>query len=243
VHNSLQFIERTADSVLQQTFTEWEWLLVDDASTDGSSDYLRDLGSDDSRVKVIRLTDNMGAGPARNRAIEQANGRFVAFLDSDDIWIPCRLEMHVGFMEQRGSAFSHTSYGYIDEHDNVIRNTFHVSAHPIAYTDLLKRTEISCLTAIYDQNVLGKMYMPDLRRKQDYALWLAILKRGYRSDPLDVETAFYRQHSGSATNKKHELILKHWQFLRDVEGLSPAHSLYYTTRWGLEGLKKYYLPT
>jgi teichuronic acid biosynthesis glycosyltransferase TuaG len=239
--NSAKFLEKTADSVFNQTFSDWEWVIVDDLSTDNTREILNKLQNKDSRVKCFLSEQNLGSGPARNKAIENASGEYIAFLDSDDIWIPERLKLHIDFMEQKQSVFSHTSYGFIDEHDKVIKKTFHVSNHPISYVDLLKRTEISCLTAIYNQKKIGKFFMPDLRRKQDYALWLAILKKGYVSDPLDVETAFYRQHSSSATSNKLNLILKHWKFLNQNEKLNWLQSFYYTMSWGLGGFKKYYL--
>jgi len=239
--NSLKYIQKTANSVLNQTFKEWEWIIVDDLSTDGTREYLEDLEKKDSRIKCILKNDNEGSGPSRNKAIELAQNKYIAFLDSDDIWIPEKLALHTDFMEKNDSSLSHTSYGFIDENDNKIKQTFHVSNSPIAYKDLLKRTEISCLTAMYNQEVIGKMYMPDLRRKQDYALWLSILKKGYKSDPLDIETAFYRQHSNSATSNKLNLIIKHIVFLNKYEKLNLIQSLYYTISWGLSGFKKYYM--
>jgi teichuronic acid biosynthesis glycosyltransferase TuaG len=240
-YNSEKHLERTAKSVLNQTFQDWEWVLVDDLSQDGTRKILSNLQKQDSRIKVFLSDKNQGSGPARNRAIELAQGEYLAFLDSDDIWIPKKLEIHIAFMEEKGSVFSHTSYGFIDENDNVIKKTFHVSQEPVKYKDLLKRTEISCLTAIYNQKKIGKFFMPDLRRKQDYALWLSILKKGYASDPLDIETAFYRQHGNSATSNKFSLILKHWKFLNKFEKLNWFSSAYYTFHWGFGGLKKYYL--
>jgi teichuronic acid biosynthesis glycosyltransferase TuaG len=240
-YNSIKFIERTVQSVLNQTFKDWEWIIVDDLSTDGTREYLTELQNRDPRIKCVLKEVNEGSGPTRNKAIELASYKYIAFLDSDDIWIPEKLALHVNFMEKNKSAFSHTSYGFIDENDKIIKQTFHVSDVPVYYEDLLKRTEISCLTAMYNQDVLGKMYMPDLRRKQDYALWLSILKKGFHSDPLDIETAFYRQHNSSATSNKIKLILKHIEFLRKNEELNIFKSLYYTFHWGFGGLRKYYL--
>ena len=240
-YNSIKYIDRTVLSVLNQTYSDWEWIIVDDLSTDGTREYLSHLQNTDNRIKCFYSEKNQGSGPARNKAIELANGKYIAFLDSDDLWTPEKLQMQVDFMQKNNCAFSHTSYGFIDENDNVIKNTFHVSSMPVNYKMLLKRTEISCLTAIYDQEILGKMFMPDLRKKQDYALWLSILKKGYNSFPLDIETAFYRQHGNSATSNKFKLIIKHWNFLNKNEKLNWFKSLYYTISWGLGGFKKYYM--
>jgi len=194
----------------------------------------------DDRIKIFFLDKNQGSGPARNKAINEAKGKYIAFLDSDDFWSPEKLKRHVDFMVEKNAVFSHTSYGFTDEQGKVIRETYHVSDIPVTYSMLLKKTEISCLTAMYDQESIGKYFMPDLRRKQDYALWLSILKDGYVSIPLDEELAMYRQVSGSATNNKFKLIIKHLKFLNEVEKLSFFKSLYYSFHWGINGLKKYY---
>ncbi len=206
VYNSTEYLAVTIQSVINQTYTHWEHILVNDCSTDNSVQIIEKIAANEPRVKLLHLPNNMGSGPARNLAIKEAKGKYIAFLDSDDYWVPEKLAMQVKFMEENNIAFSHSSYGYWDEEGNEIRKPFLVSSYPISYTHLLKRTEISCLTAIYNQQTIGKMYMPDLRRKQDYALWLSILKKGYKSYPQQEVLAYYRQRKGSATNKKYKLI-------------------------------------
>lgn len=241
-YNSSKFIKKTAKSVLNQTLADWEWVIVDDCSSDETAELIKEFCKKDDRIKFFSMSKNSGSGPTRNKAIELAIGKYIAFLDSDDLWIPEKLQLQVDFMQKNNYAFSHTSYGFIDKDDNIIKNTFHVSSLPVNYGMLLKRTEISCLTAIYDQEILGKMFMSDHRRKQDYALWLSILKKGYSSYPLDIETAFYRLHGNSATSNKMKLIGKHWVFLNKHEKLNFIKSTYYTLSWGLSGFKKYYMP-
>lgn len=241
LYNAEPFLEKCVRSVQNQTYKNWEMILVDDQSTDNSYEVARKLQKSDERIHLYQLPLNSGSGPARNLAIKEAKGQILAFLDSDDIWHPQKLEIHLGEMMRNGAAFSHTSYGFIDESDNVIRKTFHVSNFPVGYTDLLKRTEISCLTAMFDVRKVGKLYMPDIRRKQDYALWLSILKRGFPSYPLDLELAWYRQRSNSATSNKRKLVRGHWIFLRNHENLPMAKSMYYFLSWIYNGLIKYYL--
>lgn len=241
VYNSQEFIDETLDSVLAQTYTNWEMLLIDDCSSDRSVQIVQHRREQDPRFKLIQLAENSGSGVARNEGIKQASGKYIAFLDSDDIWVPEKLSLHVRFMEEHDSVFSHTSYGYLNEAGETINNTYHVSRNPVGYRDLLKRTEISCLTAMYNQEALGKKYMPDVRRKQDYGLWLSILRGGEVSLPLDKELAFYRQRKGSATSKKHLLILQHIAFLRKYESLSLLSATYYTMHWLVRGVFKYYL--
>ena len=227
-YNSEQYLKEAIDSIISQTYPNWEMLITDDCSTDGTWTLLKNYAKKEKRVKLFRLAQNMGSGVARNNSIKYASGKYVAFLDSDDVWVPQKLEKQVLFMEENEVAFSHSSYGYWDEEGNEIRKPFVVSSHPINYTDLLKRTEISCLTAIYNQAIIGKMYMPDMRRKQDYALWLSILKKGYQSVPQKEVLAYYRQRRGSATNKKYRLIHKHIEFLRRQEKLSTFQAIRYT---------------
>ena len=144
-------------------------------------------------------------------------------------------------MQIHDAAFSHTSYGFMDDSGKIIRETFHVSKVPVTFRMALMRTEISCLTAMFDVEKVGKLYMPDIRRKQDYALWLNILRKGFKAIPLDLELAWYRQRKGSATNNKITLIHKHYIFLRREIKLKRIFALKYTGLWIWNGLMKYYL--
>ena len=241
LYNAERYVSDTINSVVNQSYENWEMILVDDCSSDQSASIVEKIQEQDARIRLLKNQTNIGPGASRNKAIDQATGDIIAFLDSDDIWHPEKLSKHLGFMEDNSSVFSHTSYGFIDEDGRKIKSTFHVSNKPIDYWDLLKRTEISCLTAMYDVNKLGKMHMPLLSRAEDYGLWLDILKKGVVSDPFDEELAFYRLHSASATSKKWKHILGHWSFLRNREKLSLIASTYYTITWAIGGFVKYYL--
>ncbi len=241
VYDSEKFINDTIRSVLNQSYKNWEYILVDDCSSDNSWEIINSFSQQDNRIKAYRLDINSGSGAARNHAIKNASGKYIAFLDSDDIWIPERLEKHISFMIKGNYAFSHSSYGYIDEKGIVMPKVYHVSKQPVGYKFLLRKTDIGCLTAIYDQAQIGKIYMPVLRRKQDYGLWLSILKNGVKSVPFPEVLAYYRQRKGSATSNKARLILQHYRFLRRQEKLSIVSSFKYTLLWGLGGIVKYYL--
>lgn len=241
VFNSEKYIAHTFQSLLNQSYPNWEWVLVDDCSSDNSVRIIEGFIQQDSRVRLLQNLENLGSGLTRNKAIEFAKGVFIAFLDSDDIWHPKKLEIQLNFMLERNISFSHTSYGYIDEHGNQIKSTFHVSDHPVTYKHLLKRTEISCLTAVYNCKEIGKFYMSDHRRKQDYSLWLAILKSGVESYPIDMELAYYRQTPNSATSNKFKLILKHYLFLKSTQKLNVIQTIYYTCFWAMNGFVRYYI--
>ncbi|MDE5423410.1 glycosyltransferase family 2 protein [Ancylomarina sp. DW003] len=241
VYNSSLFLKDTAESVFCQGYKNWEWILIDDKSTDDSWHVLSELSREDDRVKIFCNEVNSGSGITRNNAIRKAKGKYIAFLDSDDIWHSKKLEKHIAFMIEKKALFSHTSYGYLDEKGNVIKNTFRISKNPVSYKDLLKRTEISCLTAIYDAEILGKFYMSEHRRKQDYALWLSILKTGTKSYGLDEELAFYRQRVGSATSNKFKLVGKHFLFLKETQRMRTHQAIKYTVLWMINGFVRYYL--
>ncbi|CAL2094216.1 glycosyltransferase family 2 protein [Tenacibaculum sp. 190524A02b] len=240
VYNAGRFLEKTAESVFDQVYTNWEWILVDDCSTDNSWEVLTSLQKKDSRIRVFKNETNLKSGKTRNFAIEKAEGVFIAFLDSDDLWYPDKLSIQIPFMIKNNYNFTHTSYGYVDEEGNSIKSTFRVNKK-VTYKDLLKRTEISCLTAIYNSNEIGKFYMSEHARKQDYALWLAILKSGTPSYGIDNELAYYRQVKNSATSKKYKLILKHVAFLKETQGFSTIKALYFTAYWMVNGFIRYFL--
>jgi teichuronic acid biosynthesis glycosyltransferase TuaG len=191
-YNSMKYVEATIISVLGQTMSNWEMIIVDDCSTDGTQNLVKLAIAEDNRIILMENEKNIGQGLTRNRAIKAAQGRFIAFLDSDDVWTPNKLEVQLSAMESLGVALSHTAFGYINQTGEIIKSPLHVSKEPINYKDLLRRTEIGCLTVVYDTDIVGKMYMPDLPRSQDYALWLSILKQGHKSLPIDEVLAYYR---------------------------------------------------
>ncbi|MCL4146599.1 UNVERIFIED_CONTAM: hypothetical protein GTU68_029390 [Idotea baltica] len=240
VFNADRFLYTTANSVLNQVYQDWEWIMIDDCSTDASWEIMKQLASKDVRIRIYKNESNLKSGKTRNLAINKAKGRFIAFLDSDDVWNPDKLSIQISFMLENDYHFSHTSYGYLDELGNKIKSIFHVSKQ-VDYKHLLKRTEISCLTAVYDAGKIGKFYMSEHPRKQDYALWLAILKSGVKSYGIDKELASYRQVNNSATSKKYKLILKHIAFLKETQGFNTLNSLYYTFFWMVNGFVRYFV--
>ena len=239
-YNCEDFISETIASVINQTYKSWELLIVDDCSTDQTFELCGKWAEKDSRITLFKLDSNSGSGPARNLAIHKAKGEIIAFLDGDDVWHHDKLTIHVKFMIDNDASFSHTSYGYMSSSGAIHSKELRVSNKAVKYRDLLKRTEISCLTAMYSSKKIGKYYMPSIRRKQDYALWLSILKDGHNSLPCDEVLAWYRQNPNSATSKKWKLIFKHLTFLRKHEKLNVYESVRYTIHWLKNGLLKYY---
>jgi teichuronic acid biosynthesis glycosyltransferase TuaG len=240
VYNSSKFFEETAKSVLNQTYTDWEWIIVDDLSTDNSIEIIEKFTEIDTRIKLIKSKENLGSGFSRNIATKQAKGIYIAFLDSDDLWDENKLEVQLSFMQKHNYAFSYTSYRYINELGVNINKPYLVSKTPINYNYLLKNTDIGCLTVIYDSSILGKRDMTKIKRKQDYALWLEILKEGNMAYPVNSVLASYRVRKGSNTSNKFNLIFSHYIFLRQTQKLNFIKSLFYTFHWGIKGLNKFF---
>jgi teichuronic acid biosynthesis glycosyltransferase TuaG len=225
LYNSEKFVKDTIESVLNQTFPYWEMIIVDDNSTDKSVEIVEKFLKKDKRIKLIKLPKKSGPAIARNVGIENAQGRFIAFLDSDDMWKPKKLETQVNFMLSKDVAFSFTAYDIIDEASNYI-STISVP-EKVNYKSLLKRNVIGCLTAMYDTLKLGKIFMPNIEKRQDYGLWLRILKQIKEGYGLNQSLAIYRLRSNSISRKKIPLLKYHYKLLRHYENLSLSKTLYY----------------
>lgn len=233
--NSEEYIGTSVDSVISQTFTDWELLIVDDGSTDRSVKLCRELSMSDARIKVLNHGQgNAGAAVARNYAIEKARGRFIAFLDADDIWLPHKLETQVNWMSDNGLPFTFTAYDKVDESGKFID---HIGVpEQVTYSDLLKCNIIGCLTVIYDTQVLGKVYMPLIRKRQDWGLWLRILRLTELGYGWNAETAKYRVMTNSLSANKGSAASYSWRLLRHVEGLSLINSVYYFGQYVVRGV-------
>lgn len=233
-HNSAAFIAETIDSVLDQTYREWELIIVDDRSSDRTLEIVRDYAARDDRVRSIVLEKNGGAAVARNTAIEAAQGRWIAFLDSDDIWTPDKLEKQIGMMEATGCPFSYASYDRISEAGEFL-STVHVPPR-VRYNQLLKNNVIACLTAVYDSRQLGKVMMPLIRKGQDYGLWLILLKRIEHANGINEVLGRYRIRQNSISSNKLESSVWVWRIYRQVMRLSLPRTLYYFGFYAVTGL-------
>jgi len=236
-YKSVKFIKETIDSVLVQTYTNWEMIIVDDCSPDNSNEIIENYILKDSRIKFIKLEKNSGPAVARNRAIEEACGRYIAFLDADDLWMPQKLEKQIAFMNKQKCALSYTSY-YVISEENKDLGLF-TTKKQISYSDLLKTNSIGCLTAIYDTDILGKVLMPNIIKKQDYALWLKILKQIDYAKGIVEPLAYYRIVENSVSSNKMVGIKYIWKIFREVEKLNIFQSMYYFSYYVYYGIKKY----
>ncbi|CAM5651787.1 glycosyl transferase [Streptomyces tanashiensis] len=227
VYNSAATLGAAVRSVLSQTHSDLELLVTDDKSSDESMDLLMDFARQDERVKPESAPEQGGAGRARNLAITRAQGDYVAFLDSDDMWLPEKTERQIAFAAEGDAPLTFTSYFKMDadhagESTDFVPNGRVVSAREhVDYQAMLVRDYIGALTAMYDRNVLGTRLMPEMRKRQDYALWLSIMRDGADARGLAEPLAVYRAHqAGSLSSNKLSLIPYNWELYREHEGLS-----------------------
>jgi glycosyltransferase involved in cell wall biosynthesis len=227
IYNAEDFLDETLRSILDQSYTDWESILINDNSKDKSLEIANKFVELDSRFKIINKSESGGAAKARNAGIEQAEGRFIAFLDSDDIWNPTKLEKQIDFMKKNNISFSFSNYHFISESGEVASEV--KVPLSVTYDSLLKGNVVACLTAIYDSNALGKVLMPDIRKRQDFGLWLAITKKDVTGYSLQESLAKYRLRKGSISDAKFNTMMYTWILYRQIEKLSFIKSLYYIT--------------
>ena len=221
-YNCAKFICDTIESILAQTYQNWELLITDDCSTDNSRDVISEYCKKDSRIRLLCLSENSGAGTARNNSIKEAKGRFIAFCDSDDRWYPEKLEKQLTFMEETGTGLSYTSYDTTDETGNIIG---YVNCLPkLTYPKILRDNGIGCLTAIYNAEKIGKHYMPSIRKRQDWCLWMSIIRKTGECKGLQEPLAIYRIRSGSISSNKVAMLKYNFNVYHDVLGYNKLTS-------------------
>ena len=227
-YNAEKYIEETIRSVQKQTYQEWEMIIVDDCSTDQTLRIIKEFANLDSRIKVYKQKKNQGAGHARNKALSISDGRFVAFLDSDDQWRPNKLEKQLKFMLDNNYAFTYTGYDRLQLNDQgaLETKTVHVPKEA-TYHKLLKKNVIGCLTVMIDRNQTGPIQMLDIRRRQDYALWLELTRTGFKAYGLTDSLALYRVRVDSISSNKLSVAKQNWRVYREVEKLSLPVAIWY----------------
>ena len=238
--NSSSFIQECIESVISQTYQQWEMIIIDDCSTDNSRQKISQLCKNEVRIKYFFLTKNVGAAEARNFGLRKAKGRYIAFLDSDDLWDKEKLSVQISFMREKKIAFSFTSYCSISEKNNAIIKNFNVPKK-IGYNEYLKNTIIGCLTVIIDKDKTGDFQMPKIRSSHDMALWLQIMKRGFFAYGLNKNLACYRIVNSSNSSNKFKAVFDVWSVYRNIENLPFLFSLMCFISYIFNAIKKRYL--
>jgi len=227
-YNAEKYIEETILSVINQTYTNWELIIVDDISTDGTLEIIKDFSAKDSRIKWYELNEKGGASIARNMAIRESSGKYIAFLDADDVWKTEKLEKQVEFMETKQCDFSFHNYELINE-NSVCLNVLRKAPRKISYRRALLGCSIGCLSAMYNAERVGKVQIKRLDKRNDDALWFKILKKCKKGYLLDENLALYRVGNASlSSGKKSKLLKYHYKLYREAQGYSVITSLFFT---------------
>ncbi|MDR1773791.1 MAG: glycosyltransferase [Clostridioides sp.] len=237
VYNSGKFLSETIESIQKQTYTNWQLLLVDDCSSDNSVEIIKDYQKHDSRIKFIQLEKNSGAAVSRNVGLKNAEGRFVAFVDSDDLWNSKKLETQVNYMLKENIGFTFTSYRYMKE-DGTRTNKVARAPKKIDYENLLKNTIIGCSTVVIDKDIFGEFEMPYVRRGQDTATWLKLLKKEKYAYGIYEDLVDYRLVGNSISSNKLKAIKRTWNTYRNIEKLSLPKSIYVFCFYAYNAIKK-----
>lgn len=222
-YNSEQFIAQTIASVQAQTYTHWELLIVDDCSTDQTQAIVQSF-KDDKRVTFHKLSRNSGAGVARNQAVEMAGGRFIAFLDSDDLWKPEKLEKQIRFMLSGQLPFTFSFYDCIDEGGNPMNKRIE-APETLHYYQLFFCNFVGNLTGIYDVGFFGRIPISSIRKRQDWMVWLTVLKKIRKAKPVPESLAFYRIRENSISASKVGLLEHNFAVYRQFHKLGVFSSL------------------
>lgn len=227
-YNTGRFIGETIESVLAQSYTNWELIIVDDCSEDNTDDVVSRYRAD-RRIRYIKNEKNSGAAISRNRALREAKGKWIAFLDSDDLWESRKLEKQIAFMEKHGYYFSYTNYLEIDE-ESVPNGKYVTGPKRITRNGMYNYCWMGCLTVMYDAETVGLIQIEDIKKNNDYAMWLNICKK-VDCFLLDDALARYRKRNGSISNQGYlKLIRWHYKLFREAEHRDPVSSLLLTAR-------------
>ncbi len=236
MYNAEKFIRKTIESVLAQTYQNWEMLIMNDVSTDNSLAVVSGYAKKDKRIKIINTEKNVGVVKGRNFLIDLANGKYIAFLDADDYWHNEKLEKQIKFMKEKNASISCTEYTRVKENEEKINDV--IIKEEISYNDMLKNNYLGCLTVIYDAEKIGKRYFKELEKNEDYVLWLEIVKDVSTIYGLKENLAYYRVLDNSRSSNKVKTAKVRWKIYRKIEKLSLLKSLYYFLHYAIRAVLK-----
>lgn len=240
VYNVENYIAETIACVTAQTYTEWELLLVEDCSKDKSLAAIERCLEEqkDSRIRLIRQPVNMGAAKARNRGIKEAKGRYISYLDADDLWVPEKLEKELQFMREKEAAFAFTGYEFADQQGRGTGKVVHVP-ETLCYRQALSNTTIFTTTVMFDTAKIDRemLEMP-MVKSEDTALWFRILREGYTAYGLDENLVRYRRSGNTLSANKLEALRRIWHLYRRNERLSVPRSAWHFCFWAVRAVKR-----
>ncbi|MBI3418956.1 MAG: glycosyltransferase family 2 protein [Proteobacteria bacterium] len=235
-YNAAVTLAETAESIFAQRFTDWEWCVVDDASTDGTAEIIRRYAAKDSRIKPIFHENNDGAPAAAQAALALAGGRYVTVLDADDYWLPEKLSRQLAFMQKKNAALSFTAHRRMNENGKKLGPIIHPPAK-LAYRDLLKNTAMPNSSMMVDRQITGPFNFRQVNY-YDFATWLSLMAQGHVAYGLDEDLLRYRVRRHSLSSNKLKAIAKVWHIYRGVEKLPLGYSVYCLLSYGAHALAK-----
>lgn len=239
MYNAERFVKETIESVLNQTYKDIEIIIIDDNSTDRSPQIVQELAQQNMQIVYHRFEVNKGVAIARNVAIEMAKGRYIAFLDSDDLWDVNKIEKQLALLKEKQGCFCYTAIQMIDEQGQLLKDKRKVKS-VVDYRYLLKNTIISTSSVLLDLKEIGKFEMPDRRRGQDYATWLMLLRRGIVAYGVDEPLVQYRRVQTSLSSKKARNIEDVWHVQRYYEKINVLSVCFNCFCYMVNAVKKYY---
>jgi len=239
VYKCEDLISKTIECVMAQTYQNWELLLTDDCTPDNSAEIIKEYAKKDSRIKYFKLENNSGAAVARNNSLYNSTGRFIAYLDADDLWKPEKLEKQVKFMIENKYAFTCTDYEKIDE-DGISLNKVIKIPKKVDYNLFLRNTIIQTVGVMVDTQITGKkvLQMPNIRRRQDAATWCQLLKEGYDCYEVPENLSYYRVVKNSLSSNKFKAVKTNWYWYRKIEKLPLWKTIYCFIGYAFNAVKK-----
>lgn len=236
-YNMENYVADSIASVQRQTYPHWELLIVDDASTDGTVEIVKEMAGQDDKIHFVVKTEHSGIADTRNHCIRMAQGRFLAFLDADDIWHPAKTETQLRFMIDNKVGFTYTTYDWIDEEGRTL-NKFINTIGNLDYKKYLRNTIIGCSTVMVDKSIVGDVVVPRFRTSEDTATWLGILKKGHLAYAIDEPLVSYRIRRKSASSNKLKASADLWKVYRKNEKLPFFKALHYFGCYAFNAIKK-----
>ena len=236
MYNAEKFIGKTIESVLAQTYQNWEMLIMNDVSTDNSLAIVSLYAKKDERIKIVNTEKNVGVVKGRNFLIDLASGKYIAFLDADDYWHNEKLEKQIKFMKEKNASISCTEYTRVKENEEKINDV--IIKEEISYNDMLKNNYLGCLTVMYDAEKIGKRYFKELEKNEDYVLWLEIVKDVNTIYGLKENLAYYRVLDNSRSSNKVKTAKVRWEIYRKIEKLPLLKSIYYFMHYAVRAVLK-----
>ncbi|MGL5236319.1 MAG: glycosyltransferase family 2 protein [Empedobacter falsenii] len=235
-YNSEKYIADTYNSIKSQTYTNWEWIIVDDCSSDKSGEIIQSFN--DNRIKLIIQSKNQGAAYSRNLALNKAQGRFITFLDSDDLWLPNFLETTINYLIENNEELVYSSYKRVDENLKPLLADF-IAVDKVDRNRILYNCPIPMLTSVYDSKRIGKIPVPDVELREDHAMWIDLLGKIKYARAINESLAIYRIRNNSVSRNKLRIAKKQYNVYRYYLKMNFLKSSYYTFFWAINGLKKY----